>query len=182
MASAAISSKQDRPERFEALRPYLDGANHVDVKRIEGSGSLDRFILGMLSYLPWWLRLLYGARAVLAMTLGLKTRPAESGFAGLIPRRVSFAAGDMVSFFTVRSADPGRHWIGETPEDRHLKAFVAVLAEDAETGRTVFSVVTIVHYMHWTGPVYFNLIRPFHHLVVSRMARAGAAFAVDQER
>jgi hypothetical protein len=31
----------------------------------------------------------------------------------------------------------------------------------------------VVHYKHWTGPVYFNLIRPFHHLVVSRMARAG---------
>ena len=26
-----------------------------------------------------------------------------------------------------------------------------------------------------TGPVYFNLIRPFHHLVVSRMMKHGAA-------
>jgi len=37
-----------------------------------------------------------------------------------------------------------------------------------------YYIVTIVHYLHWTGPVYFNLIRPFHHLVVARMARAGA--------
>ncbi|MCP5103876.1 MAG: DUF2867 domain-containing protein, partial [bacterium] len=33
-------------------------------------------------------------------------------------------------------------------------------------------VVTIVHYKHWTGPVYFNLIRPFHHLVIRRMMKA----------
>ena len=33
--------------------------------------------------------------------------------------------------------------------------------------------LTVVHYKHWTGPVYFNVIRPFHHLVVRQMARAG---------
>ncbi|MCP4630164.1 MAG: DUF2867 domain-containing protein [bacterium] len=37
---------------------------------------------------------------------------------------------------------------------------------DSKTNR--FYVITVVHYKHWTGPVYFNLIRPFHHLVVSR--------------
>jgi hypothetical protein len=30
-----------------------------------------------------------------------------------------------------------------------------------------------VHYKHWAKPVCFNLIRPFHHLVVSRMAKPG---------
>ncbi|MGE6761631.1 DUF2867 domain-containing protein [Corallococcus interemptor] len=30
------------------------------------------------------------------------------------------------------------------------------------------------HYRNWAGPVYFNVIRPFHHLVVARMARHGA--------
>ena len=36
-----------------------------------------------------------------------------------------------------------------------------------------FYIMTVVHYKHWTGPVYFNMIRPFHHLVVRRMALAG---------
>jgi hypothetical protein len=36
-----------------------------------------------------------------------------------------------------------------------------------------FRVVTIVHYRHWTGRLYFNLIRPFHHWVVTGMARSG---------
>ncbi len=36
-----------------------------------------------------------------------------------------------------------------------------------------FYVITTVFYKHWTGPVYFNYIRPFHHLVVSQMAKYG---------
>jgi hypothetical protein len=39
-----------------------------------------------------------------------------------------------------------------------------------------FLVVTIVHYRHWTGPVYFNVIRPFHHIVVWQMMKAGARY------
>ncbi|UCD31297.1 MAG: DUF2867 domain-containing protein [Desulfobacterales bacterium] len=38
-----------------------------------------------------------------------------------------------------------------------------------------FYVMTTVFYKHWTGQVYFNLIRPFHHLVVARMAKSGLA-------
>ncbi|WP_218919788.1 DUF2867 domain-containing protein [Streptosporangium roseum] len=52
--------------------------------------------------------------------------------------------------------------------ESHLTACLAVVAEP---GR--FHVVTVVKYHRWTGPVYFNAIRPFHHLVVLGMARAG---------
>jgi hypothetical protein len=48
------------------------------------------------------------------------------------------------------------------------------VAEPVANGLIRYYIVTIVHYLHWTGPVYFNLIRPFHHLVVARMARAGS--------
>jgi hypothetical protein len=40
-----------------------------------------------------------------------------------------------------------------------------------------FHVVTIVHYRRWTGPVYFNVIRPFHHLVVYQMAKSAASYS-----
>jgi hypothetical protein len=86
---------------------------------------------------------------------------------------VSFVAGDEVTFFTVRLAKEEKYWVGETPEDKHLRAYFGVVVEPVAENRRRFHVVTIVHYKHWTGPVYFNLIRPFHHLVVSRMARAG---------
>ena len=65
-------------------------------------------------------------------------------------------------------------WIAETPPDKHLKAYFGIMAESLANGLNRYYIVTIVHYLHWSGPVYFNMIRPFHHLVVSSMIRAGA--------
>lgn len=164
------------PAAEEILEFFLAGADHTDVKRVEGGVPLDRFILGMLSYFPWWLRLLYRVRVGVAKLLGLEEQPTEAGLTDLIPRQVSFRPGSEVLFFTVRRAKEDCYWIAETPEDKHLRAYLAVFVEDTGNASRSFLVFTIVHYKHWTGPVYFNLIRPFHHLVVYRMARAGAAF------
>ena len=158
---------------FKILQPFVNGADHVDVKRVNGDVSLDRFILGMLSYFPWWLRMLYWMRAGVANILGLRQPHPEDDWTDLIPQQVSFQPGDTVLFFKVRKAKAENYWIAETPEDKHLRAYVAVLAHRLPKGTATFHVVTVVHYKHWTGPVYFNLIRPFHHLVISRMARAG---------
>lgn len=163
------------PAEAEVLQSFIAGADYTDVKRAEGNVPLDRFILGMLSYLPWWLKLLYCIRAGVVKILGLREQRAEAGVTDLIPRRVSFRPGDAVLFFTVRRAKKECYWIAETPEDKHLKAYLAVFAENLGNASRRFHVFTIVHHKHWTGPVYFNLIRPFHHLVVSRMARAGVA-------
>ena len=56
--------------------------------------------------------------------------------------------------------------------DTHLTAYLGVVAEPIPPDNR-FHVITIVHYQRWTGPVYFNVIRPFHHLVVSKMVKAG---------
>jgi hypothetical protein len=91
----------------------------------------------------------------------------------LHPEDVSFSPGDQVSFFTVRSGREEIFWVSETPDDRHLKAYFGVVKEPLDDSVSRFHVITSVYYKHWTGPVYFNLIRPFHHLVVARMARHG---------
>lgn len=57
--------------------------------------------------------------------------------------------------------------------DDHLTAHLGVASEPLAGGMTRFHVLTIVHYHNWAGPVYFNVIRPFHHLVVGGMAQAG---------
>jgi hypothetical protein len=64
-------------------------------------------------------------------------------------------------------------WISETPDDKHLKAYFGVVKEPVNNSVNRFYVFTTVYYKHWTGPVYFNLIRPLHHLAVPRMARYG---------
>jgi hypothetical protein len=161
------------------LRPYFDKADVIDVKHFEGSTTLRRFIAGMLSYYPWWLVLLYRLREILVRIFGLVRHEAPESLPVLRPEDVSFTPGEGVSFFIVRDGEEERFWISETPPDKHLKAYFIVTREPQDDAFCRFSVITIVFYRHWTGPVYFNLIRPFHHLVVARMARHGLTYAGD---
>ena len=153
--------------------PYSAGSDFTDVKVYEGSVTLRQFIASMLSYYPPWLILLYRARKTLAGILGLASHPEPDELPDLKPADISFRNGTKVTFFEVRDAKEDTYWITETPRDKHLKAYFGIMAEPAPEAKNRFYVVTTVYYKHWTGPVYFNLIRPFHHLVVSRMAHAG---------
>ena len=162
-------------EKISEIAPLFEGSNHIDVKTIEGNTSLRQFVASMLSYYPWWVLLLYRIRSVLVKILGLVEQQAPEVLPHLQAANVSFAVGDLVTFFTVRLAKEKHYWVGETPEDKHLSAYFGVFVEPLAVNRKRFHVATIVHYKHWTGPVYFNIIRPFHHLVISRMMRAGVA-------
>ena len=155
------------------IAQLLKRSNYVDVKTIEGQTSLRQFIASMLSYYPGWVVFLYRIRTILVKLLGLVEHPAPEALPKLDPQDVSFVVGEAVTFFTIRLAEEKHYWVGETPEDKHLSAYFGVVVEPMEDHRKRFHVVTGVYYKHWTGPVYFNLIRPFHHLVVSRMARYG---------
>ena len=157
------------------MAPLFERSDVVDIKTVEGLTPLRQFIASMLSYYPWWIVLLYRIRTVLVKLLGLAEHQAPEVLPNLQAEDVSFVAGNPVTFFTVRLAKEGQYWVGETPEDKHLRAYFGVVVEPLAQNRRRFHVITIVHYKHWTGPVYFNLIRPFHHLVVSRMARAGVS-------
>jgi hypothetical protein len=94
------------------------------------------------------------------------------------PQDISFTPGDAISFFEVKAAAEDHYYIAGSTES-HLTAHLAVVREgvanpeNIESPKSRFYVITIVHYHRWTGPVYFNVIRPFHHLVVSQMGKAG---------
>ncbi len=158
------------------LKPFLRGADYTDLKSIEAGVSLRAFIAGMLSYYPWWLVALYRIREILVRLLGLVKHDAPEKLPRFRSREISFTPGDRASFFIVREAREEKFWISETPEDRHLTAFFGVTAGESGTGKTRFEVFTAIRYRHWTGPVYFNLIRPFHHLVLWRMMKAGSTY------
>jgi hypothetical protein len=159
--------------RFSELQQYLDGGDFTDIKIVEGKIGLRNFIAEMLSYYPWWIVFLYRVRSLLVHILGLVKHEAPQELPELDPEDIDFTPGKSVTFFIVRRAKEDLYWISETPEDKHLQAYFGVVAEPLDSKTKRFYVITVVHYKHWTGPVYFNLIRPFHHLVVSRMARAG---------
>ncbi len=152
---------------------YFKNADYSDIKTIEGEVSLRHFISAMLSYYPWWIVFLYKIREFLVSILGLVKHEKPDVLPSLKPEDISLDSGEQASFFIVKAAKENFYWVSETSEDKHLKAYFGVVAEEVSDSLTRFHVFTSVKYIHWTGPVYFNLIRPFHHIVVARMMKNG---------
>ena len=149
--------------------PFVDGADYVEFEEIESENSLREFIAGMFGWSPVWVKALFGARYVLAKALRLDTASVpRSG--RLRPEDVGFAPGDRVAFFTVRAGDPERYLVAGV-DDSHLSGYLTV---EAVPGAR-FRLGTIVHFHNRVGPAYFALIKPFHHLVIRGMLKAGAA-------
>jgi hypothetical protein len=155
---------------IDGMAGVLTRADHVDIKTVTGDVSLRRFVAGLMSYRPAWVRLLYWLRGGLAKAMGLR-HDAVPGTATLTPEDVPMIPGGRLSFLTVAHAGEERHWIAFA-EDKHLAAWICVLATPRAAGGARFDVATVVVYRHWTGPLYFNAIRPFHHMMVAGMARA----------
>ena len=158
-----------QPE-FAAL---FENADHVDVKVVEGTVSLREFLASMFAYQPGWVTLLYRVRTVFVRLLGMKQEKMPSA-RRVTPAQIPMTPGERLSFFTTRAARDGSFWFGDV-RDQHLDAALGVVVEPGTGASKRFHVVTIVHYNNWAGSVYFNVIRPFHHLVVGRMAQAGIA-------
>ncbi len=153
------------------LNSLLTSADHVDVKTTEARVTLREFVASALGWQPAWIRALFRARAVLARLLRLRNSDLPAG-PRLRPEEIRFTPGSTVWFFTVAAAAEDRLLMLEAA-DTHLTGYLAVVTEPLAAGWNRFHVITAVRYHRWTGPLYFNLIRPFHHLVVRSMVEAG---------
>ncbi len=166
-----MSAASDLTVRYPLLSPYFAKSDVVEIKQIEGRVSLRQFIAGLISYQPAWVTALYGVRWMFVRLLGMKQRGVPASPA-LSADRVPMQAGEPVGFFSVVAAQEDHYWLMKA-DDQHLTAFLGVVVIPGKDGSNHFDVITLVHYHRWTGPVYFNVIRPFHHLVVGRMMNAG---------
>ncbi len=88
----------------------------------------------------------------------------------LRPEKVSFTPGDQASFFTVVRGEED-HYLLLKVTDNHLIAWLAIITDNAQP-ESEFKVATLVKYLRPTGRFYYNLIRPFHHLVLLSMCSA----------
>lgn len=154
------------------IQPLLANADYIDVKTVIGNGDLRTFLAGCLNYHPTWLLALFAARAVFVRFLGMRQKPMRSG-AFFTPETMPMQVGKRAAFFTVCMVKEEHYWFAEK-SDTHLKGTLGVIVEPLAGQHKRFHVVTIVHYHNWAGPVYFQVIRPFHHIVVMRMAQAGS--------
>ncbi len=154
-----------------ALQTLLQGADHVDVKTVQSSVGMRTFVCNMLAWSPLWVEWLFRLRGVAAKVLGLEHESVPRKH--YTPEDLPMTPGQKVGFFTVAMADEEACYVLEAA-DQHLSGVLAVVAEPLGEGAQRYHLCTIVHYRNWKGPLYFNCIRPFHHLIVARMAKAGA--------
>lgn len=156
------------------MLPHLPAGprpDYVDQVTVRGRTDLRRFLAGMFTARPGWLNALFWLRGFLARIFKLRhdaawPRPLDA-------RDVPMTPGQAFRFFTVAHARENACWLARA-EDRHLAAYLGVLATPEPDGKTRFDVAIVVYHRHWTGPVYFALVRPFHLLVVKAMAHRGA--------
>ncbi|WP_319541443.1 DUF2867 domain-containing protein [uncultured Pseudodesulfovibrio sp.] len=156
----------ERLSHVASLVEFMKDADHIDVKSCEGNATLIEFIAGILSYQPGWMRMLWLVRVWLLKALGQGEQivPEKKRFT---PQTFPVTPGEKADFFTVVESDGETFWVAEGKE-KHLDAIIGVVVEqlDGEIGTNRFHVATIVKYNNSAGPIYFNLIRPFHHVVV----------------
>ncbi|MEZ7198461.1 DUF2867 domain-containing protein [Pseudodesulfovibrio karagichevae] len=157
-------------ERLPGMAGLLAGADHVDVHTMDGGVTVLDLAAGVLSYRPGWMALLWRVRVWLLRCLGQGER-AVPGRERLTTENLPLAPGEKVGFFTVVRSDGETYWIAEGKES-HLEAAMAVCGTPLPDGRTRFHAVTVVRYHNLAGRVYFNVIRPFHHLVVHAAMRS----------
>lgn len=162
------------------LQEIAARCDHIDIKTYRGAGRMDAFITGFISYHPAWIKALYGIRWGFVRLLGMKQEGLSDMGQKMRPEDLPMTRGQAATFFSVEDAQSERYWL-VSAADKHLIAYLCVIAEPESGGQRDFHVITLVEYRNWAGPVYFNVIRPFHHLVVAQMSRAGlhsaAAFA-----
>lgn len=153
------------------INELCSSADHIDSRAFSSQREMEDFLTRLISYKPGWLKFLYKLRGFVAGMMGLQHDE-------LLHSRVTvadydFNPGGQVEFFKSVDFETGKFWIGEAG-DKHLDGYIGVVRESLEEGVNNYHVFTIVKYKHWTGPLYFNLIRPFHHLVVYFMGKYAA--------
>jgi hypothetical protein len=163
------------------IRKLFAAADYVGIKTVDSEDELEGFLVKIFSYRPTLIRLLYRIRAPIVRLLGFRQDPLPD-MAEWIPAEFPMLPCGAVWFFTVQRVKEDSFWIAGCPRDRHLDADLAVVARPLGGRRKRFYLVTAVRYKHWTGPVYFNLIRLFNLLLVNRMAHHAARTAASPSK
>lgn len=171
MASLSLSPKHAYLQSVDVLPQFIENADHVDIKTIEGEVNLREFVANMFSYQPAWISFLYRVRAVFVRFLGMKQEGIPQAYK-MNPDTIDFTAGRHLTFFVIDAAREDAY-VFASADDSHLRAMLGIVREPLADNQSRYYAITIVHYHNWAGPIYFNVIRPFHHIVVNSMMRSG---------
>ena len=158
--------------RLSCVLPEASRADVIDVKEGLGGTGLRETLAALFSYSPAWIRLLFRVRDIAVRPFGLR----RLGFQNtpMRPEEVPFTPGERVTgLFSVLAAEESGqepYWIS-IARDKHLDVAIALLVSPRDNGLRLFSLCTVVWYKSCLGPVYYNVIRCFHHILAAAMLR-----------
>ncbi len=152
-----------------ALSKLVKDAEYFESKNFVGECSMNNFLVRMLSYKPSWLRMLYSIRGFVVKIMGVVDVVDHTN---VEIEDIDFAIGGKVDFFTTVDYKADHYWIGKAT-DKHLTCHLCVVAEPLDSKEVKFHTFVIVNFLYWTGPIYFKLIGPFHHIVMHCMGKYG---------
>ena len=148
----------------EYLSELEVSSDWIDIEFVIGNAGLEDVVARSLSYIPFWLRLLYLVRVPIALLMGLRTA-AVPGKKRIVPDELPVEPGESIGVLEVEHVEPGTIWAGVI-RDRHLDARLVMVRDDLGSGISRFSLGTFVEFHGRPGRIYLFLIKPFHHLVV----------------
>ncbi|WP_448203244.1 DUF2867 domain-containing protein [Azospirillum sp. sgz302134] len=128
-----------------------------------GAITLDEVIPAFFRASPWWVHRLLALRNALVKLVGLKTGP--MGGPDLAP---PFRVGQSIGVFRILALTEDEAVFGE--DDRHLDFRTSLLLQRGEGG-TSLAISTVVKINNGLGTGYFAVVKPFHRLIVTVMAR-----------
>lgn len=148
-------------------------ADYVDSFRVElpltEDLSVDYLCATVFSATPRWVDWLMVLRNLLVSGFGLRTEMGNGP--PPLTREVRFELGAKDCFFTL--IDRSDEELVMAEGDKHLDFRVSVRKGKGAEGTTVLEVTTVVWYNNWLGPIYFNVVKPFHRMLLrDSMTRA----------
>lgn len=159
---------------LECMRERIKSADYMDVKMVEGTASLRGFVASVLSYRPLWVQALYKVRRWTLKVMGFEVDLTHADDV-LTEETLTITPGEHATFFNVEESDGQTYWVASAPES-HLDAVLAVVAEPVDGGEGVcrFHTLTTVHCHNFMGKLEYNMVRPFHHLLLALAVRKSA--------
>lgn len=148
-------------------RGFPGTIDHMDAYAIGIRGnqhSIDYLTAVVFTSFPGWARLLFNLRNLLVKPFGLATGRLPDP--GDIDKSIVFRTGERAVLFTVVDRSDTEILMAE--DDRHLYFRFSVLADDQTDGRSIW-LTTLVQFHNRLGWWYFNLIKPFHGMIVRSM-------------
>jgi hypothetical protein len=140
----------------------------------------DNLFISFWTDFPVWVRLLFWLRDILVKPLGLKgsDRTDHSTFKKNFTRMVKTSGS--YKMINILAKSDNETVIQLT--DKHLTAELSCCAENITDEYMKIKIITLVHYHNVSGKIYFNIIKPFHIIILKTVLKRSVKIILSMSR